>query len=90
MLLLFWPIFVANTNIIFGYNFADPLNFSQKLQGNTCVVVSFFRKVAGLRPATLSKKTLQRRSFPINFANFLKILTGEAHTKIKLKSLRKI
>ena len=32
----------------------------------------FFNKVAGLRPATLLKKRLWRRCFPVNFAKFLK------------------
>ena len=30
----------------------------------------FFSKVAGLRPTTLSKKTLWHRCFPVNFAKF--------------------
>ena len=34
----------------------------------------FFNKVAGLRPATLLKKTLRHRSFPMNFANPLRTL----------------
>ena len=32
----------------------------------------FFNKVAGLRPATLSKKRLWHRCFPVNFAEFLR------------------
>ena len=32
----------------------------------------FFNKVAGLRPAILSKKRLWHRRFPVNFANFLR------------------
>ena len=32
----------------------------------------FFNKVAGLRPATLLKKRLWHRCFPVNFANFLR------------------
>ena len=32
----------------------------------------FFNKVAGLRPATLLKKRLWHRCFPVNFAKFLK------------------
>ena len=31
----------------------------------------FFNKVAGLRPATLLKKRLWRRCFPMNYAKFL-------------------
>ena len=33
----------------------------------------FFNKVEGLRPATLLKKSLWHRYFPVNFAKFLKI-----------------
>ena len=32
----------------------------------------FFNKVAGLRPATLLKKSLWHRYFPVNFAKFLR------------------
>ena len=32
----------------------------------------FFNKVASLRPATLSKKRLWHRCFPVNFAKFLR------------------
>ena len=32
----------------------------------------FFNKVAGLRPATLLKKRLCHRCFPVNFAKFLR------------------
>ena len=32
----------------------------------------FFNKVAGLRPATLFKKRLWHRCFPVNFAKFLR------------------
>ena len=35
---------------------------------------SLFNKVAGLRPATLLKKTLQHRCFPENFALFQRTL----------------
>ena len=33
----------------------------------------FFNKDAGLRPATLLKKSLWHRCFPVNFAIFLRI-----------------
>ena len=46
-------------------------NFA-KFTGNTCAVVSFFNKVAGMRPATLLKKRLRHRCFPVNFAKFLR------------------
>ena len=44
----------------------------ENLQENTCVRVSFFNKVAGLRPATLWKKKLWHRCFPVNYVRFLR------------------
>ena len=32
----------------------------------------FFNNVAGLRPATLSKKRIWHKCFPVNFAKFLR------------------
>ena len=32
----------------------------------------FFNKIAGLRPATLFKKRLWHKCFPVNFARFLR------------------
>ena len=46
-------------------------NFA-KFTGKTCAKVSFFNKVASLRPATLSKKRLWHRCFPVNLAKFLR------------------
>ena len=43
-----------------------PLKISQNSQEKTCVRV-FFNKAAGLRPATLLKKRLWHRCFPVNF-----------------------
>ena len=40
-----------------------------KFTGNTCARVSFS---TGLRPATLLKKRLWHRCFPVNFAKFLR------------------
>ena len=48
------------------------LEISQNSQENTCARVSFFKKVAGLRPATLLKKRLCHRCFPVNLAKFLR------------------
>ena len=48
------------------------LQISQNSQENTCARVSFFDKVAGLRPATLLKKRLWHRYFPVKFVKFLK------------------
>ena len=47
------------------------LNISQNLRENTCARVSFFNKVAGW-PATLLKKRLLHRCFPIKFAKLLR------------------
>ena len=49
------------------------LEISQNSQENTCARVSFFNKVADLRPATLLKKRLWHRCLPVNFAKFLRI-----------------
>ena len=43
----------------------------QNLQENTCVRDSFFNKVVDLRIATLLKKRLWHRYFPVNFAKYL-------------------
>ena len=51
------------------------LEISQNSQENTCARVSFLIKlqaVPGLRPATLLKKRLRHRCFPVNFAKFLR------------------
>ena len=48
------------------------LKISQNSQENTCARVSFFNKVASLRPATLLKKRLWHRCFPVNFAKSLR------------------
>ena len=48
------------------------LEISQNSQENTCARVSFFDKVAGLRPATLFKKRLWHMCFPLNFMKFLR------------------
>ena len=48
-------------------------NFA-KLTGKHLCQSLFFNKVAGLRPATLLKKRLWHRWFPVNFAKFLEQL----------------
>ena len=48
------------------------LKISQNPHESTCARVSFFNKVAALIPATLFKKEVWRRSFPVNFLKFLK------------------
>ena len=46
-------------------------NFAMFLGKHLCQSL-FFNKVAGLRPATLLKKRLWHRHFPVNFAKFLR------------------
>ena len=46
-------------------------NFTKFTGKNLCQSL-FFNKVAGLRPATLLKKWLWHRFFPVNFAKFLR------------------
>ena len=48
---------------------------SQNSQENTCARVPFLIKLqaSGLMPATISKKRLWHRCFPVNFAKFLRI-----------------
>ena len=48
--------------------FIKILQYSQE---NTCARV-FFNKVSGLSPATLLKKRLWNRCFPVNFVRFLR------------------
>ena len=48
------------------------LEMSQNSQENACVRVSFFNKVADVKCATLLKKRLWDRCFPVNFAKFLR------------------
>ena len=43
-----------------------------KLTGKHLCQSLFFNKVAGLRPATLLKKRLWRKCFPVNFARFVR------------------
>ena len=49
-------------------------NFA-KLTGKHQCRSLFFNKVAGLMPATLLKKRLWHRCFPVNFAKFLRTPT---------------
>ena len=47
------------------------LKFS-KIHWKTPVLESLFNKVADIRPATVLKKRLQHKCFPVNFAKFLR------------------
>ena len=44
----------------------------QKFRGRHLCQSLFFNKIASLRPATLLKKRLWHRCFPVNFAKFLR------------------
>ena len=46
-------------------------NVAKFIVKHLCQIL-FFNKVAGLRGATLLKKRLRRRCFPVNFATFLR------------------
>ena len=48
------------------------LKFLTKFTGKHQCQSLFFNKVAGLRPAILSKKRLWHKGFPVNFAKFLR------------------
>ena len=48
------------------------LKISQKFTGKHMCQSLLFNKVAGPRPATLIKKRLWHRCFPVNFAKFLR------------------
>ena len=48
----------------------------------------FFNKVAGLRPATLLKKRLWRRCFPVNFVKFLRTPFLTEHLRTTASVLR--
>ena len=48
-----------------------PRNFA-KFKGKHLCQRLFFNKVAALGPATLLKKSLRHRRFPVNFAKFLR------------------
>ena len=50
------------------------LEISQNAQEKTCARASFLNKTTYLMPATLLKRKLWRRSFLVNFANFLRTL----------------
>ena len=50
----------------------DVLRNFTKFRGKHLCQSLFFNKVSGLRPATLLKKRLWHRRFPVNFAKFLR------------------
>ena len=64
-------------------------NFS-KFTGKHLCQSLFSNKVAGLRPATLFKKRLWRRCFPVNFAKFLRAPFIVKHLRWLLLSLQRL
>ena len=61
-------------------------NFA-KFTGKHLCQSLFFNKVAGLRPATLLKKRLWHRCFPVKFAKFLRTLFLTEHLQLLLPDL---
>ena len=66
-------------------------NFT-KFTGKHLCQSPFFNKVAGLRSATLLKKRLWHRSFPVKFVKFLKTnflqnTSGQLHLQLILGSI---
>ena len=57
------------------------LKILQKFKGKHLCESLSFNKVACLRPATLLKKKLWHRSFPVNFAKFLRALVLKEHLR---------
>ena len=53
-------------------------NFTKFTEKHLCQSL-FFHKVAGLRPATLLKKRLWHRCFPVNFVKFLRKTFSKEH-----------
>ena len=62
------------------------LEISQNSQENTCVRVSFLIKLQAA-PATLLKKRLWHRCFPVNFAKFLRTPFLKEHLRWLLLNL---
>ena len=58
------------------------LNFVKFTGNNTCAIVSFLNKFAGLRPATLLKRRLWQRCFPVNFAKFSRTHSHDCFWKL--------
>ena len=61
-----------------------------KIHRKTPVPESLFHKVAGLKPATLLKKTLWHICFPVNFAKFTRTPLLTEHLRwllLKIESL---
>ena len=62
-------------------------NFA-KFTGKYLCQSFFFNKVASLRPATLLKKSLWHKCFPVNFAKFLRTSFVTEHLRWLLLSIK--
>ena len=56
ILLVFSPIFVADTKITFAYNFVAPLKILENSQKKNSCQSLFFNKVAGWKPETVRSR----------------------------------
>ena len=65
------------------------LKISQNSQKNTCAKVSFLIKLRNLRPATLLKKRLWHRCFPVNFVKFPRTPFFTEHLRTTASVFRK-
>ena len=66
----FFFLFRSSRPEVFCKN--DVLRNFAKFTGKHLFQILFFDKIAGLRPATLLKKKLWHRCFPVNFVKFLR------------------
>ena len=62
----------SNSSAIETIILEEVLRNFKKFTGKHLCQSLFFNKVAGLRPATLLKKRLWHRCFPVNFVKFLR------------------
>ena len=67
---LFWHVFRSSRPEVFCKK--GVLSNFTKFTGKHLCQRLFFNKVAGLRPATLLKRSLWHRCFPVNFVKFLR------------------
>ena len=66
------------------------LKILQNSQENTCARVSFLIKLQDLKPATLLKKRVWHKCFPVNFAKFLRTPFVPEHLGWLLLNLEKL
>ena len=65
------------------------INFAKFIGRHLCQSL-FFNKIAGLRPATLLKKRLWNRCFPVNFTKFLRTPFSQKHLRWLLLNIYSI